>query len=489
MQGSRESLTDPHSHIGAGGVSRENLPHSMRYALTSVPAVEASASLGRFDASNGVSFDPAGANIIRLRIASDAFLQSSKHYIFFTLNTTGHTGAIDGDAGSVIERMSIESNGVLLEQIDRYAVWNGIKRNWASEDRDLMKASGESGGSVKKSELALADFAIASADGPTKAETDAFYNGSKGLLQEVGLCNLGDDLTVAQSKDFCVALHSGFLKNTHEKALPADANFEIVLRLKASAGACVGVGGANNAYTVSNPRMYCPIYRIENGDIMASYRSMIAQQGASWVGQTVKTYINSMPNTANKHIFQINDRSLSCLALITALRDNDADTSRLSYSNTATKVFFTGAGHVNQYVARINGQQYPESEITMSTDENGLNCGRAYEEAAKALAYNGEKYAHCNVSLDQFKSGVSAWTSATDTGGITAGKGLICVDLKKFDDGELRMKGLNTAASSAPSTLEINMSAAPGDVKDCTTFALIEAVYVMRPDGSMAVVQ
>ncbi len=469
-------------------ISRDNLPRSMRYAMTSVPAVEASASLGRFDASNGVSFQSDGANIIRLRVASDAFLQSSKHYLFFTLNTTGHSGQIDGDAGSVIERMSIESNGVLLEQIDRYAVWNGIKRNWASEDRDIMKASGESGGSVKKSELALADFAIAGA-APTKAETEAFYNGSKGLLQEVGLCNLGDDLTVAQSKDFCVALHSGFLKNTHEKALPADANFEIVLRLKANAGACIGVGGANNAYSISNPRLYCPIYRIENSDVMASYRSMVSQQGASWVGHTVKTYINSMPNTANKHIFQINDRSLSCLALITALRDNDADTSRLDYSNTATKVFFTGAGHVNQYVARINGQQYPESEITMSTDENGLNCGRAYEEAAKALAYNGEKYAHCNVSLDQFKSGVSAWTSVTDTGGITSGKGLICVDLKKFDDGELRMKGLNTAASSAPSTLEVNMSAAPGAVKDVTTFALIEAVYVMRPDGSMAVVQ
>ena len=130
-------------------ISRDNLPRSMRYAMTSVPAVEASASLGRFDASNGVSFDPAGANIIRLRVASDAFLQSSKHYLFFTVNTAGHTGQIDGDAGSVIERMSIESNGVLLEQIDRYAVWNGIKRNWASEDRDLMKASGESGGSVK----------------------------------------------------------------------------------------------------------------------------------------------------------------------------------------------------------------------------------------------------------------------------------------------------------------------------------------------------
>ena len=486
---SRESLNDPHSHEQAG-ITRENLPTSMRYALTSVPAVEASASLGRFDATNGVSFDPTGSNIIRLRISSDAFLQTSKHYLFFSLTTAGHAGQVDGDAGSIIERMSIEGpGGVQLENIDRYAVWNGIKRNWASEDRDIMKSSGQSGGAAKQSELALGAFAVAGAN-PTAAEVVTFLAACNGKLQDVGLSNLGDDLTVGESKDFCVQLNSGFLKNTHEKALPAGlGSFEIVLRLKASHGSHVGNGGANHAYTVSNPRLYCPIYRIENGDVMASYRSMIASQGVSWVGHTVKTYINSMPDTANKHVFQINDRSLSCLALITALRDNDADTARLTYSNTATKVFFTGAGHVNQYVARINGQQYPESEITMSTDENGLNCGRAYEEAAKSLSYNGEKYAHCNVTLDQFKSGVSAWTSVVNTGAISSGKGLLCVDLKKFDSSELRMKGLNTAISSAPSTLEINMSAAPGGIIDVCTYALVEAVYVMRPDGSMAVVQ
>ena len=51
------------------------------------------------------------------------------------------------------------------------------------------------------------------------------------------------------------------------------------------------------------------------------------------------------------------------------------------------------------------------------------------------------------------------------------------------------MKGINTAQSGAPGTLELNMSAAPGEIKDLTTYALIEAIYVVNSNGSMAVIQ
>ena len=51
------------------------------------------------------------------------------------------------------------------------------------------------------------------------------------------------------------------------------------------------------------------------------------------------------------------------------------------------------------------------------------------------------------------------------------------------------MKGINTAMSGAPGTLEITMSGAPGAVQDITTYALVEAIYVVNPNGSMAVIQ
>lgn len=473
-------------------ISLGNLPLSMRYSVTSVPAVEASSTLARFDSSNGNSgFSATGADQIRIRVKADGFMDTSKHYLFFKVNTTTAGANIDGDANCFFDRMTIESNGVLIEQIDRYALYSGIKRNWDSDNAELIKACGESGGDYLKTTQALGAFGLAAADtaAAVKAASDAFLAASNGLALETALSNLGDALVAAESKEFAIQLNSGMLKNTFEKALPDGLNeFEIILRLKSATGAVVGTGAGANDYTIDNPRLYCPVYKIENGDVMASFRNSMSAQGASWVGQTAKTYINSMANSANKQIYQINDRSQSLCGLVSAIRSNDADTARLDYSNTATLVNFAG-GHVQSYVYKLMGQNFPQSEVEMNLAENGLNVSRAYEEALKAWARPGHKYSNCNVTLNQFKSLKNAYTSAVNSASMDGGKGLVSVDLKTFDAKELRMKGINTAMSGAPGTLEITMSGAPGAVQDITTYALIEAIYVVNPNGSMAVIQ
>ena len=477
-------------------ISLGNLPASMRYSVTSVPAVEASSTLARFDSSNGNSgFSATGADQIRIRVKADGFMDTSKHYLFFKVNTTTAGANIDGDASSFFDRMTIESNGVLIEQIDRYALYSGIKRNWDSDNSELIKACGESGADYLKANQAVGAFAnVAGADvaallASVNTQKDAFIAATNGLALETALSNLGDALVAAESKEFAIQLNSGMLKNTFEKALPEGLNeFEIILRLKNATGAVVGTGAGNNDYTIDNPRLYCPVYKIENGDVMASFRNAMAAQGASWVGMTAKTYINSMANSANKQIFQINDRSQSLCGLVSAIRSNDADTQRLDYSNTATLVNFAG-GHVQSYVYKLMGQNFPQSEVEMNLAENGLNVARAYEESMKAWARPGHKYSNCNVTLNQFKSLKNAYTSATNSASMDGGKGLVSVDLKTFDEKTLRMTGINTAISGAPGTLEITMSGAPGAVQDITTYALIQAIYVVNPNGSMAVIQ
>ena len=477
-------------------ISLGNLPLSMRYSVTSVPAVEASSTLARFDSSNGNSgFSATGADQIRIRVKADGFMDTSKHYLFFKVNTTTAAANIDGDANCFFDRLTIESNGVLIEQIDRYALYSGIKRNWDSDNSELIKACGESGSDYLRSTQLVGAFAnVAGGDAAAlvtsvNTQKDAFIAATNGLALETALSNLGDDLVAAESKEFAIQLNSGMLKNTFEKALPEGLNeFEIILRLKSATGAVVGTGAGANDYTIDNPRLYCPVYKIENGDVMASFRNSMSAQGASWVGQTAKTYINSMANSANKQIYQINDRSQSLCGLVSAIRSNDADTARLDYSNTATLVNFAG-GHVQSYVYKLMGQNFPQSEVEMNLAENGLNVSRAYEEAMKAWARPGHKYSNCNVTLNQFKSLKNAYTSAVNSGANDAGKGLVSVDLKTFDAKELRMKGINTAMSGAPGTLEITMSGAPGAVQDITTYALIEAIYVVNPNGSMAVIQ
>ena len=128
-------------------VSRDNLPRSMRYAATSVPAVQAECTLARFDSTNGVAFTPTGANEIRIRVKADGFLNASKHYLYFQVESDSATAAfVDGDAGSFFDRVTIESNGTQVEQIDRYALWNGIRRNYNNDIPNINKLCVESGG-------------------------------------------------------------------------------------------------------------------------------------------------------------------------------------------------------------------------------------------------------------------------------------------------------------------------------------------------------
>ena len=177
---------------------------------------------------------------------------------------------------------------------------------------------------------------------------------------------------------------------------------------------------------------------------------------------------------------------MSLKALITALRSNTADSTRGTFSNTS---FFlgNGTGLVTDYLAKIAGVNYPQSQILIQTATNGLNIGRCYEEAIKSLAKHGEKYANSQVDRHQFKSSAVTYTSATDTGAIDSAKGLLCVDLRKFDDAELRMVGLNTASNASPSILELNISTAMGLILDATTYALVEAIWTMDNTGALRV--
>ena len=111
---------------------REALPVSMRYALQSVDAVPSTATLRRFDANNGASFSPAGANEIRIPVQSqNGFLDVNKHYLYVTItNNDDAACALQGNIGCIIEQLRIESQGVELERIDRYNVLNTHAPFW-----------------------------------------------------------------------------------------------------------------------------------------------------------------------------------------------------------------------------------------------------------------------------------------------------------------------------------------------------------------------
>ncbi len=471
-------------------ISNTNLPKSIRYGLHGATAVQAETTLARFSSVNGTQFTPTGSDSIRIRISANGFMQTEKHYLEFKVTTATADAQVDTHAGSFFDRVTIEQNGAILEQITSYNLYNSIRQNYNTDVNELYKkeaGSGAAGLAVEfnPTQIGLASAATAAA---VKVVTDAAFNADNGKLFPVDRSAAGAFITSTHSKTFVIQLESGLLLNNHKKALPMGmTELELVLRLAPNKAAMVSAGAAT--YTINNPVLYCPVMQILNGDVMSSYRSVVAQEGVMIEGITAKTYINSVNDSAGTKTLQINDRSISCLGLVSALQ--------LATANTTSNLYSVGAygytdasstDKITSFKHIIQGSNYPQSDIKISVASNGLNLGRAQEETCKALAKYGEDYCKSMVSIQtliqQFDS---TYAASPSTNGVNMPRGLFSVDLKKMSDDGLRMVGLNTASNSAPSVLELEVTTALAADCTCTTFAIVESFYQMDALGSFSV--
>ena len=471
-------------------ITNENLPKSMRYGLHGATAVQAECTLARFSSVNGTSFSPTGSNEIRIKIAGNGFLQTEKHYLHFKVTTATADAIVDTHAGSFFDRMTIEANGAIVEQINSYGLYNSIRQNYNTDVNELFKKITESGASGLAVETSTTAPGLAGADtaAAVKVVTDAAALANTGKLLYVERSAAGEFITSTDVKHFVIQLESGLLKNSHKKALPDGlVELELVLRLAPNTQALVSAGAAT--YTIDSPALYCPVMKILNGDVMASYRSVVAQEGVMLSGITFKTYINNVASAAGTKSLQINDRSISCLGLVTALRKATADSTNAIYSNGAygfTDVDSTTK--ISSFKYSIMGSNYPQSDIKLSVADDGLDIGRANEESCKALAKHGEEYCKSMVSrklcVKQFDVTYAAATNASN--GTNVPRGLFSVDLKKMSDDGLRMVGLNTAQNSSPSVLEMDVTVALAADCNATTFAIVESFYQMNANGDLS---
>ena len=468
----------------------------MRYGLTSATAVSANCKLSKFTSNNGSSFTPTGANEVRIRVKADGFMDVSKHYLQFTITTATAASNVDTHAGSFFDRITIENNGAIIEQINSYGLYNAIRQNYNQSLDDVLKTNVQSGAGKLGVAQEVGAFAnVSGADtaallASVNTQKDAFITATNGLNLNVNKSALGKSMATADAIVYQIQLESGLFKNHHSKALPDGlSEIELVLRLAPNNQALVAANGNAPTYTLSEPALFCPVYMIQNADVMASYRNVIASEGVMISGDTAKTYINSIPNTATTHTLQINDRSLSCKGLITALRLGTADSTIEIYSNGAFGITGTAnTQHARSYKYMIGGVNYPQTDVKINPTATATDLGRMHEETLKALAKHGEHYSNSVVSLEQLTGAIGeTFASANDTGAFSAPRGLISVSLKKFSDDGLRMIGLNTSQNSSPNVLELDVGVAFGAVVNATTFSICEAFYQMDGNGGLSV--
>ena len=408
-----------------------DIPNSMKYALRKSQSVDASTILRQFASGNGSSFDTA-TNEIRISVSgADGFLDGTKSYLYFTIKNK-NAGAsqnliLDSDALCWVDQIRIESQGAVLERIERCGVYNNVLGKYRSGLGKVQARNGKCGGPPQAANMSLNGEAVVE----------------------------NTQLTVA------CPIPSGFLHGHMGRAIPQGTNFDIVIRVNSVAAQCFKWQSAGNtSFSIENPRFYAPVYRVNNPDVMGDYGAALMERGISWSGDVAKTYINSVTAGSGPQPLQINDRSESLKSLVSVMRGTTTTSS--ATANSQSTSILTGLTEMRYVIA---GQNYPQDSVLYSDTDSA----RLYEEAQKALATGTQTHCEPNVSSTNFNS--------TD--------GIIAVDLRKFDDETLSMTGLNTAATASPNLLHLQLSGAVAS--ELVTFAICEAVFTLDGRGSVSV--
>lgn len=409
------------------------LPQSMRFAVGSKRAASARLSLLNLQPYNGNQFSADSNNEIRLNLQSSGFMDVAKHSLRMTVSvvTTTATANIDYSLASLFDQVRLESNGTVLERLDRYALIDNVK---------------------------------------------SMYNDSMAELKNKSCTSLGPDFTatnmVSAGADFggttsgsltgSLRIRSGLLQSKHGHALPmGSAPIELVLRMNPKVACVLGKATSGiTSVTVSNVSFLCPMYQIESEQIMAQYRQVLQSSPLTICGETYKTYVNSLVASGTNQVLQINDRSRSLKGLCSVIRTNAAASTYIFPSNSEFLVT-----NVNRYTYNIAGSQMPPGGVNLSD-----GVGEAVDQAQKALTPYNQIRGSGLVGLAKF----NATTAAAGTGG----KGVLCVDLKKFSDSERCFVGIDTASNAQPMTVEFECAAGV-TASDVTTFAICEAEWVL----------
>ena len=443
----------------------QSAPKSMLYNLGQVPAIDVTSALRRFDASVTSGFSGAGQNEARIRIsANDGFLDGNKSYLQFAVTTAVADCSIDGTAGSFIDRMEIQSNGRTVWRCDSYSIYHNLRKYYNSDIADVNKLTTNEGSRGMIS------------------QDDAVFAASS--IHDIAMSGLGEEITTAHTKNYCLDLECGFFKNDLKKAIPQGTSVELVIRFKVNNGAIAADTGAPT-WEINNVRFYAPVYSVLNAEATNFYNQMLSQGAVMWSGDYIKTYINALSTAGTTAVLQINDRSLSVNSFITVLREHDADTSLASLTNSAYTLL-DATGGVTSYEYSVAGQPLPASgRILIKIGGTEEDVGRAMEEANKCLVDNGKSHGKSMVTKAAFTS-ANTELLATKLNATNIAKGVLALDLRKMDDMSLKLKGINTANSASPNTISIEHTTL-ATAKQATTFAVCCASWRLLPTGELEV--
>jgi|TARA_R100000388_G_scaffold56508_1_gene41754 hypothetical protein len=430
-------------------------PKEINYDQSLPLAIESRSNRRKFAPNNGQTFTPGGSNIIRIDINADSMLDPAHSYLQFTFTntTSGGTGQACGleEGVGMIQRLRIESAGVVLEDIQAY------NRLYAMLQQ------------VQAGPLVGLDGNVESGNSATLVDTTA-----------ARAANAHDQIAASGTKVICVPLVSALLNL--DKYIPLvmmNAGLTLELTLApATEAICLQHSDATADYSISSVNYVAQLIDLDRSFYDNLRMVMEAQGGVlQLAGQTFRHYQQTVAANANEQTATLNIparvKSLkSCFVRMvkqSAQTDNDK-----YYAQVGDKV------KTSSFQFKIGATNYPQSAVNCGSAGAASAGAEAFVELKKALGKLGD-YSH-STSITQANFGISNTDLAQAASQQTF---TIGYDFEAFQKSALE-SGVNTADRSLPMSLELTLDNDNAATR-VDAFVLADAIFYVSMDGSVSV--
>lgn len=475
-----------------------SVPDSIDYTSILPMAVESRVRRRGFVPSNGASFVSTQNNIIEIPVSASAFLDTKHSFLRMNfLNTTGQTFGVDfGGGHGLIRRLRILQGGTVLSDCREYGrLMSSIILPCQSTEDSLSTrsikdgqryANGTVGGTGVTGVAAAAEITGAAVNTPTNAN------------DSTTAAALGSNYT------FSIPLMNGLLGTTQDKLVPLFLlnSAPIVIEITLMPAQDIGVwGGAPGAYTVNNVRYFASL--VETGPAVEDQIRMVQQESGGRLVLNGVDYThhpgNIAANAQGRVSLPIPVRKKSIKSVLFA----GAGTAFAGGAGAKTNLFsLSYGGHMNvtEYQLSVGSRRVPEIPIQFNAAILGAlnNKAQYFEELAKCFGET--KSAHGLGIMSRVNNsntpGVSAGMAVPSVAGGAGAMSTLrfCpfgIDCEAFQPdgkgGGALESGIDTASSSTPLELNLDISIGQGAPIVVDIFVVHDSLYFIDMVGNLRV--
>ena len=465
----------------------EAAPRSVNYADTLPLAIASTQNRRSYFPQNGQSFSDSGSSIIRIDVQADGLLDVQQSYLEFTLKDTAGNGIRALDQGHVwIKRLTIESGGVILEDINNYnRLVAGIlqpAQGSAAYTGEIQLSQGGACqqnvttgiGALATGEPSVMNALVGLTDGTTAgAEPTPDADGSNGL----NIIPAGGTFT-GQYHLVCGLLNM-------DKYLPLVLMGQgFTIQIELASGNEIGIQATGNGvhtYEISNVKYVAHIVDMAR-DFYDMLRNLQQASGGSLMlgSSTYRHFTHTFEPGSGVENINISARVRSLENLLFVGNESANLTDATIYSLSTGSCLGMDDGSYNVFVGAV---RYPQNRIAVNRINNK---GQAYQELRKCFGALGSiNHGGLLNSATYLANSTGSGVDGTITGGFGA-----CPTYAPFGISFRSWRheledGIDTSSKSLPIRLELNTNT-DGFATTVDIYAQATILFYVNMDGSVS---